>query len=216
MSDTPGNVSDSFEQLFNKSIEASRTFISEGSKIFRGLGNKDQASEFGGRSKAALSNAFNEYVKLNIRHYSNLVDLSLDFMRNLQAAPTAQEEQVEATKAGPGFVLEADAKPGDTAQLRFALDNIKDATVTCELIHSDFRLKSDNSLWDFPVTFEPQLFELKQNSSEAITISVSVPADAKPGQYVAKVQVKGFEPAYFALVLHVNEKDEKQLADASN
>jgi hypothetical protein len=206
MSSDKSTLQDSFEELLNKSIEASKTFVGEGTRIVRDFAKGDKSISLGkGLQGDTLSQAFNEYVRLNVTHISKLMDLGLNFVRNISGTESAaQERQPDPNEAS--FSLEGDGEQGADLSFQFILDNVKQEKVVCQLVHSGLVSDKGDSAKDFRVVFTPQAFELKPGESRQVNIAVHIPQDADPTTYTGKVQVRGFEPAFFIIRINVTEK----------
>lgn len=61
-------------------------------------------------------------------------------------------------------------------------------------------------MYPFEIGFNPQAFELKPGESKPVNIHIKIPENTLPGFYYCKVQVKGFEPSYFAIQLTITAK----------
>jgi uncharacterized membrane protein len=57
--------------------------------------------------------------------------------------------------------------------------------------------------------FTPQSFNLKTNDRQKVDIEISIPAGITAGIYECNVQVKGFEPAFFNVLITVKEPSQK-------
>jgi hypothetical protein len=197
-----------FEEALNKSIEANKVFLDESSKFFQQLGKKDAPAKLNIFQGDALTNAFSQYMKLNLDHFNNLVDLGINFIRNVNnTSPVNNEPTPETdTTNHPSFVLEKETEAGQQINFQFLLDNVKQEPVTCQLVHSGFTGPSgDTRPGDFKIDFTPPVFDLRAGESRSIDIAVNVPADTPPALYSTRVQVKGFEPAYFSVLITVIE-----------
>lgn len=201
-----------FGDLLTKSIEANKVFLNEGARFIKQLSNQDfkPTNIF---QRELLSNALNEYVKLNLNHFNNLVDLGLNFIKNVNNTETGRsqnKDEADVTNT-PSFVLEKETEAGQSVSFQFLLDNVKEQPVTCQLIHTGFGLQADpTSIKDFKTVFTPQTFDLKAGESKSVSIAIHIPDETLPGLYINKVQVKGFEPAYFSIQITVTRTQKKQ------
>ncbi|MBC7874805.1 MAG: hypothetical protein H7Y01_12460 [Ferruginibacter sp.] len=212
MSEEKTTFTKSFEELLNKSIEANKIFMSEGTRLFKKLANPDkQPQNLNIFQNELVTKTFSEYVRLNVNHFNNLIDLGLSFVKNSNQTDTVGKKE---TDPGPSFILERTTEPGNPVVFQFLLDNVKQETVACRFIHSGFFLQPEPSPENnFSTGFTPLSFELKAGESKQVTINVLVPEATAPGLYISKVQVKGFEPAYFSIQLTITEKQKKQTPD---
>jgi hypothetical protein len=209
-------LADVVGQLLQKSMEANKIFLQEGSRFIKQLGNKDATiNTFSLLKSEALSRVVSEYVKLNLHHYNNLVDLGLNFIRqvnptNDNAAPAADN----AESFAPSFVLEKEVEAGQPLNFQFLLDNSKQETVKCELTHSSFTSEQElaNPV-QFSTVFIPMSFELQPGESRNVQIVIQVPPETAVGRYRSNVQVKGFDPAYFSMYVTVIESTKKSQPD---
>ena len=205
MSEEKTTFTKSFEELLNKSIEANKIFMSEGTRLFKNLTNPGkQPQNLNIFQNELVTKTFSEYIKLNVNHFNNLIDLGLNFVKSSnQKTDTGDKKD---TDPGPSFILEKTTEPGNPVVFNFLLDNVKQETVQCQFIHSGFFLQPEPSTANnFSTGFTPLSFELKAGESKQVAFNILVPAATAPGLYINKVQVKGFEPAYFSIQLTVTE-----------
>jgi hypothetical protein len=211
--DKQNSLAKDIEELVNKSIEANKIFLSEGSRIVRQFttpGEKKTANIF---QANFLTEALNAYTKLNIQYLKNMVDLGVSMVKKAGAQPTADTEvkAENAETSAPSFVLETEAEAGSNVSLSFLLDNIKQEAVLCKLVNSSYIFNADvSSEENFITGFSPQSFTLATGEQKRIHIDIAIPGTAKPGVYLSNVKVEGFEPAYFSIRLNVKEKPIKK------
>ena len=207
------------EELINKSIEANKVFLSESSKLVRGFttpGEKKTSTIF---QPNFFAEAFNAYAKMNIQHIKNMLDLGVSLVKKAgtQSSTDAAEDPTPEQTPEPAFILKGAVEQGGKLALSFLLDNIKQAAVLCKLVNTSYSLQSDPLIEEnFITNFSPQSFMLKTGEQQRINIDISVPVSAKPGVYISNAQVQGFEPAYFSILLTVNEIPTKTATDGRN
>ena len=214
MSDSTSTLVKDFEELVRKTAEANKVFISEGSKFVKKLG-ASPGSKKGtpGIQPDLLKDAFSSFVKLNMQHANNLIDLGLTLTKRFNSSPEATAGSFEEPAASqddipkPAFVLKAGATPGGRAEVQFILDSDKKEPILCKLVHTDFVHQNDFSIKPaFKTTFLPQSFQLNPSESQTVDIHVKVPANANAGVYLSNLQVQGFEHTFFSLYITVSEK----------
>lgn len=201
-----------FGDLLTKSIEANKVFLNEGARFVKQLSNQDfkPTNIF---QRELLSNTLNEYIKLNLNHFNNLVDLGLNFIKNVNNKEGDRNQTKDDADVAntPSFVLEKETEAGQSVSFQFLLDNVKEEPVTCRLIHTGFSLQADPiSIQDFKTVFTPQTFDLKAGESKSVGIIIHIPDETVAGLYTSKVQVKGFEPAYFSIQITVTRTQKQQ------
>ena len=81
----------------------------------------------------------------------------------------------------------------------------------CKLISSDFISENDGTKTACKTTFKPQAFKLNKDESKPVTIVVDIPEETSTGLYISRVQVEGFEPAYFTIRLTITAKEVPQI-----
>jgi hypothetical protein len=199
------------EELVNKSIEANKVFVNEGSRLLRQFttpGEKKTPNIF---QANFLTDAFNAYTKLNIQYLKNMVDLGVSMVQKAGVQPTNAEAPIETTEAPPpSFVLDAEAEAGSNISISFLLDNIKKEAVLCTLVNSPYVFSLDDLIAENFITgFSPQSFTLSAGEQQRISIDIAIPFTTKPGVYISNVKVQGFEPAHFSIRLNVKEKPNK-------
>lgn len=208
--DKQNSFAKDIEELVNKSIEANKIFLSEGSRIVRQFttpGEKKTTNIF---QANFLSEAFNAYTKLNIQYLKNMVDLGVSMVKKAGVQPTGDTEPT-TEDAAPAFVLEAEAEAGSAIRLSFLLDNIKPETALVTLVNSTYVFDAPVLIEEnFNTGFSPQSFSLPAGAQQRIYIDIAVPETAKPGMYTSNVKVEGFEPAFFSIRLTVKEKSNKK------
>lgn len=212
MDNEKSSLANDIQDLINKSIEVNKIFLSETSKLVRNItipGEKKTSTVF---QPNFFTEAFNAYAKMNIQHMKNMLDLGVSLVQkaNAQSTTTAEQTQKTAEAAAPSFVLKGEAEAGNIILLNFLLDNIKQEAVLCTLVNTPYTLESDNLIQEnFITTFSPQSFTLNTNAQQRINIDITIPPTAQPGIYSGNVQVQGFEPAYFLILLTVKETANK-------
>ena len=214
MSDSTSTLVKDFEELIRKTAEANKVFISEGSKFVKQLGSSPLSKKgMAGIPPHLLKDAFNSFVKLNMQHANNLIDLGLTLTKRFNGSPETTAGPFEEPAASqdeipkPAFVLRAGATPGGTAKVQFIVDSDKKEPILCKLVHTDFVHQNDFSIKPaFKTTFLPQSFQLNPSESQTVDIHVKVPANAKAGVYLSSLQVQGFEHSFFSLYITVSEK----------
>lgn len=206
MSDAKPSLAKDIEELVSKSIEVNKTFVNESTRMMKQFtlsGNKQNPFTL---NPNFFTDAFNAYARLNIQHVKNMLDLSVSLFKQAGAQTNDSSAQTTTEEAAPpSFTLTAETEPGDTVSLSFLLDNIKPEEITCMLINTTYHLQTDNSIANFDTVFTPQSFNLKTNERQKVDIEVSIPANITAGIYESNVQVKGFEPAYFNILITVKE-----------
>jgi len=211
MSAEKTSLAKDIEELLGKSIEANKVFMSESTRMLKQFtlsGNKQNAFAL---NTNFLTDAFNAYAKLNIQHMKNMLDLSVSLFKQAgaQTNDTATTQTTTEETAVPSFTLTAETTADSKVSLSFLLDNIKPEDVTCMLVNTPYHLQNDNnSIANFDTVFTPQSFNLKTNERQKVDIEINIPANTKAGVYESNVQVKGFEPAHFNMLISVKELTE--------
>lgn len=207
MSDQSNSLSKELETLFKKTTEANRVFISEGTKFVKELNfSKKGGEEMFSKQTDLMKEAFNLFMKLNIQHASNLVDLGIALSRKFNDPGGAGTPEEPVTNE-PAFVLQVSGQPGATANTLFLLDSDKKENIICNFKQTDYTLQDDASgRYTFETIFTPQSFEILPGQSQKVEITVKIPAETKQGQYRTNILVQGFEHTYFSLFLTVTPK----------
>ncbi|MEP6681948.1 MAG: hypothetical protein ABJA35_01765 [Parafilimonas sp.] len=207
------SLANDIQELINKSIEVNKMFLSETSKLVRGVttpGEKKTPNIF---QANFLTEAFSAYAKMNIQHMKNMLDLGVSLVQKANTQQTTEPSDNTETPTEtpvPSFVLKGDVEAGNKISLNFSLDNIKQETVLCILVNTPYNFQTDALIQEnFTTIFSPQSFMLNTGEQKRINIDIDVPATANPGIYISNVQVRGFEPAYFSILLTVIEAENK-------
>lgn len=207
MTEANSTIKKDLEDLVNKTIEANKVFIKEGSNLLKQItGNKNGVTTIDFLQNDFFSKALNAYASLNIQYVKNMIDLGISLTKSMSQSGGEDESKTEGEeKTGPAFVLKGEAKAGGSIRLQFSIDNSKTEEVNCEFIHTSFITPDEeNPQKPFKITFSPAVFALSPDESQPVDISISIPAKTKPGLYNSDVNVKGFEPAYFQIQVVVN------------
>ncbi len=199
------------EELVNKSIEVNKFILTESSKFVRQFttpGEKKIPSAFNANF---LTDALTAYTKLNIQYLKSAMDLGVSLANKAGVQQTSADNSTSAsttenTQEVPSFILNGEANQGGKLSLNFLLDNIKQEAVMCTLVNTGYKLQNDISVQEnFVTTFIPQSFTLNTGGRQKVNIDINIPAGVKPGIYTSNVQVMGFEPAYFSMIITVKE-----------
>jgi hypothetical protein len=115
-----------------------------------------------------------------------------------------RREEDSETSTGPSFVLRGSGKPGEVVTLQFVLENTKSETAKCELVSTAFIEENHpENIASIKTSFAPQSFVQQPGESNTVSISIDIQHNTHPGTYISDVNVVGFEPSYFSLVITV-------------
>ena len=219
MKDQQTTLTQDIEQLIKKASEANTVIISETAKFLQQLGSSKLNGEgLASMQKQLFSDAVNLFVKLNIQHTANLIDMgvaiSKQLNRNMESRSGAATPPAPTAEPGkPAFELNANCEAGKTAAVEFLLNSDKQEPVVCQLKQSAFDLESDPAVQvECEVSFAPQSFELLFGKPQRVEMKVAVPAGTEPGQYRSHIHVDGFEHTFFDLLLTVSAPLPKTVA----
>ena len=204
-------IAQDIEQLIKKASAANTEIISETARFLQQLTTSKLSGEnVASLQKQLFSDAVNLFVKLNIQHTSNLIDMGVAISKHLNqqfdkqtnAPPADQEPQYDTDK--PAFELNASCHAGGTATAEFLLNSDKKEPVLCHLMQTSFALEGDPSVQnEFETTFLPQSFQLLFGKPQRVEIKVKPPAATQAGMYRSHIRVHGFEHTFFDLILTV-------------
>ena len=209
MNDQQSSIAQDLEHLFKKTTEANKLFLAESAKFVRRISSSNiKGEELFVTQKQLFKDAVNLFVKLNIQHTSNLIDLGVAITKrlnqNLSARQNESSQQDFPGDNKPAFVLNVSGAPGATVTTQFLLDSNKEEPIICNLKQTEYTLESDPSVKKvFETTFTPQSFEILQRQSQKVDINIKIPADATEGVYLSNIQVDGFEHTFFSLYITV-------------
>jgi hypothetical protein len=217
MNKSQSSIAQDLEHLFKKTTEANKVFLSESAKFVRRLGSsKVKGEELFTSQTQLFKDAVNLFVKLNIQHTSNLIDLGIAITKRINQNLTGDEEGPSTRQDFPGenrpaFVLNVSGAPGSTVMTQFLLDSNKEQPIVCNLKQSEYSLESDPSITaTFETIFSPQSFEILQGQSQQVDITIKIPADVTDGVYLSNVKVEGFEHTFFALYVTVTSTNKQE------
>lgn len=209
MNDQQSSISQDLEHLFKKTTEANKLFLAESAKFVRRISSSNiKGEELFVTQKQLFKDAVNLFVKLNIQHTSNLIDLGVAITKrlnqNLSATQNESSQQGFPGDNKPAFVLNVSGAPGATVTTQFLLDSNKEEPIICNLKQTEYTLESDPSVKKvFETTFTPQSFEILQGQSQKVDINIKILADATEGVYLSNIQVDGFEHTFFSLYITI-------------
>jgi len=209
MSEQQSTITQDIENLFKKTTEANKLFLTESVKFVKQLSSsKIKGEELFTTQKQLLKDAVNLFVKLNIQYTSNLIDLGVAVTKrlnqNLNIKENSSSEQRDSSDNKPAFVLNISGAAGETVTAQFLLDSNKEEPVICNLKQTEYTFENDPSVKEiFETTFNPQSFEILQGQSQKVDINIKIPDDVKEGVYLSNIQVDGFEHTFFSLYITV-------------
>ena len=209
MSEQRTSISQDLKHLFKKTTDANKTFFTESAKFVKKLSSSNiKGEELVSAQKELFKDAISLFVKLNIQHVSNLIDLGTSITRRLnqQLEVTKDDPQKEQdfNESKPAFILNVSGAAGTTATAQFLLDSDKIDPVICNLKQTEYILQNDNSVkMNFETIFLPQSFTVLFGKPQKIEINIIIPADATEGVYQSNIKAEGFEHIYFTLFLSV-------------
>jgi len=208
MSEQQSSIAQDLEHLFKKTTEANKLFLTESTKFVKKISSsKVKGEELFATQKQLFKDAVNLFVKLNIQHTSNLIDLGVAITKRLNQNVAVKEEDQQEDFPGdskPAFVLNVSGIPGATVTTQFLLDSNKEEPIVCNLKQTEYTLETDPSVKRvFETTFTPQSFEILHGQSQKVDINITIPTDAAEGVYLSNMQVDGFEHTFFSLYVTV-------------
>lgn len=209
MSEQQSTITQDIENLFKKTTEANKLFLTESVKFVKQLSSsKIKGEELFTTQKQLLKDAVNLFVKLNIQYTSNLIDLGVAVTKrlnqNLNTKENSSSDQRDSSDNKPAFVLNISGTTGETVTAQFLLDSNKEEPVICNLKQTEYTFENDPSVKEiFETTFNPQSFEILQGQSQKVDINIKIPDNVKEGVYLSNIQVDGFEHTFFSLYITV-------------
>jgi hypothetical protein len=193
------------EELVQKSAEANKLFITEGSKFIQQLGSKKSGENIKTFQPDAIANVVTAYMQLNIQHLKNMVDLGVSLTKEMMGQKNEDNETVSKENK-PAFNLKGNGRPGSTINVHFLIDNVKTEAAVCTMINTAYTLEAVNTKQqNFITVFSPQAFTIEPGASQAVGISIKIPKKTTLGIYTSVAQVQGFEPAFFSISLTITE-----------
>lgn len=202
------SITQDLESLFKKTTEANKIFFSESAKFIKNISASNiKGEDIFATQTRLFKDALNLFVKLNIQHTSNLIDLGVAISKKMNGGVQTTDGTSgddETVNGKPAFVLNVSAPAGTTATTQFLLDSSKNEPIQCSLRQTEYIYQNDPSIaLDFATQFSPQSFQLDVNEAEKVEINIKIPAGTKEGVYLTNVHVDGFEHTYFSLFINV-------------
>jgi hypothetical protein len=206
------------EQLIQKVTNANTELLREGGKFVNDLLTKKiEVNDLTALNNKVFTDALNNFVRLNIKHTSSLIDwgvqLSKEFAtgftsgahQNGAAQPAASATPRPAGNA-PSFELKMQGKAGDTAITAFLLHSDKPDTTRVFFVTSPFINDATGETLAATLTISPAEFDISNAEAVKVEATIAIPAGTHPGIYRNRVQVMGFEHTTFNIVLEVSEE----------
>jgi hypothetical protein len=208
MSEQQSTITQDIENLFKKTTEANKLFLTESVKFVKQLSSsKIKGEELFTTQKQLLKDAVNLFVKLNIQYTSNLIDLGVAVTKRLNQNVNKENSSSHQQASGdskPAFILNVSGAAGETVIAQFLLDSNKEEPVICNLKQTEYSFENDPLVKKvFETTFNPQSFEILQGQSQKVDINIKIPDDVKEGVYLSNIQVDGFEHTFFSLYITI-------------
>ncbi|PVW12840.1 hypothetical protein DDV96_14545 [Marixanthomonas spongiae] len=197
-----------FEELFRKTVALNKKFMGQGFKIWSEMSQKPKTGKSPFVFKPeAYSKAFTEFAKMNLEYYNKALEMGFSFANEM----IDKEEPSGHTETQPAFVLEETAKAGERLSLQFVLENTKTETASCELVNSPFTDTAEpaNEI-NIKTTFKPQSFTQEPGEKDTVAIELHIPKKTPSATYSSDVEVVGFEPSFFRILLHIAPPVKKQ------
>src|SRR5664280_2505788 len=143
MSEQQSTITQDIENLFKKTTEAYKLFLTESVKFVKQLSSsKIKGEELFTTQKQLLKDAVNLFVKLNIQYTSNLIDLGVAVTKrlnqNLNTKENSSSEQRDSSDNKPAFVLNISGAAGETVTAQFLMDSNKEEPVICNLKQTEY------------------------------------------------------------------------------
>src|SRR5438552_16433923 len=142
MSGQQTSIVQDLEHLFKKTTDANKIFLTESAKFVKKLGSsKIKGEELFSTQKQLFKDAVNLFVKLNIQHTSNLIDLGVAITKRLNQNLDTRQDAAQQDFPGddkPAFVLNVAGAPGAVVTTQFLLNSDKKDPILCNLKQSEY------------------------------------------------------------------------------
>ncbi len=200
------------ESILKKTININKQYLKQGTELVKEFGNSGKNTKnLNLFQPQNLLSAFTQFTKMNLDHYKNMMDLSFEISKKAFQSAESEQNDDENPEESPSFVISATVNPGESVSLEFLLDNVKTEEVTCQLVNSEYiNSEEPGNGYNFKTVFQPQSFQLEPSASQTVKIRISVEKEIVLGTYQSKVQVVGFEPAYFLIQLNITQKQAEE------
>lgn len=204
------------ESIFRKSVEINKHYLKQSTDLVKNFGSSGrELKNFKLFQPEVMMGALTSFTKMNLDHYKNMMDLGFALTKK---ALNSEEELPEdnPNSEEPSFILSATSTAGGNVNLQFLLDNVKKEEASCQLVNSEYvDVDNTDNFHNFLTVFKPQSFHLAPGVSQNVSINIALENDINLGTYESKVQVLGFEPAYFLIRITVVEIPPKTPEKAS-
>lgn len=205
------NITQNLEGITKQLLDNNRNYINKSIDAIGKLKNSP-TQKITNINQDLIADVFNGIVKLNLDYYSKLIDYGFSVTNKILSAP--ENRLGENEEQGSSFTLAGKGNAGSSIDISFVLDNSKSEKAFCQLENTPFvSIDEHKENPDITVSFQPQSFDLEAGKSESISVLCSVSEKSAAGTFYSYARVIGFEPAYFTIVLTI-EQNTKQ--DAIN
>ena len=193
------------EDITKQVLDINRKYINKSIDVIGKLKNNSAKDQITNINQDLIADVFNGIVKLNLDYYSKLIDYGFSLTNQILTSSAEEKEE-----AGSSFTLSGKGIPGSSIDISFVLDNSKSEKVFCQLESTSFvSIDDQTENAEISVSFKPQSFDLEAGKSENISVLCRVSEKSASGTFYCYARVIGFEPAYFTIVLTI-EQNTKQ------
>jgi hypothetical protein len=165
-------------------------------------------------NSSTLSKGFADYLRLNVEHTSNLLDLGRSMSNELLSSLERSGWQTKTSSAeqpGQGQMvseLYMTGSPGDLCRSAFILESKKSTTVIARIFHSRFINRANDAPVTIPVNIDPVEVAVAPDVKIRISLEVGIPENIPLGTYQSMVWIDGFSELSLRMLLNVVENKE--------
>jgi hypothetical protein len=212
MSTSGNKIMDDLTNAFSEAAKKNAEAIKQGFDLWKNTLNLPyDLSRIIAEGSSTLSKGFADYLRLNVEHASNLLDLgrtlSSELLSSLERSgwQTKGSADIQPQQAQTVSELHLSGSPGDLCRSAFVLESRKSATVFARVFHSRFINRENNNSVIIPVNLDPVEATIAPNEKIRITVEAGIPEDLPSGIYQSMVWIEGFPELSLRVLLSVTE-----------
>ena len=218
------NVIEAWQSLIEKSIKANTEFLQESGKIFTNLlSKKPDVNNLQDMNKQLMSDAVNNFVKMNIKHTENMMDFGMNVSKSLtsfldkvsKSATTTTTEQTPSQNTNGSNKINLSIQQGQQITTSFYLNSHNAFAQSGKFNYGDFVDASGNSV-GLTLAMAPKEFTLDPGKSIKVDISITASADVPLACYKTTVKLEGMDNQEFDITVDVLENKPSENKPSEN
>jgi hypothetical protein len=200
--------------LMDKSFKANATLLKGSGRVLTSLlaqkmGSKDLTE----LNKRVLNVAFTDFVKMQIKHTEELMDLGVQVSQNIvsfidKASGPATGSPKPAASENTGQAnnqINLSVRPGEQLSTSFFLNNNSALSQSGKFYYEDFIDSVTGKKVVLSMLLSPREFTIEPGQSLKVDLNIGATSDVVPGKYRASIRLDGMNGEKFDIVVQVME-----------